>query len=114
MFPSNTIQNGLRVTSVSSIATAAINVDTTDVYVVSNLTSSLVVAKPDGTPSDEQYLEIRIKDSGTSRSLAFHSVFVSRGGLIPASTIIGKWTILTCLYNTNLSTWDLISTSVSI
>lgn len=91
-----------RVFGTTSSATPAINVDSTDEYVIiaqataiTSMTSGLT-----GTPQDGQSLIIRIKDNGTARAITWGSSFQSSdSSTLITTTVIGKTHILGFKYD---------------
>lgn len=99
-----------RVTSVTSIGTAAPNSDTTDVYEITAQASSLQFNAPGGSPQDGQTLIIRIKDNGTAQSIAYTADYRAVGITLPTATLgSSKVLYLGLVYNLQDTKWDCLS-----
>lgn len=99
-----------RTTSVTSSSSPTPNWDTTDVYVITTLAASATLGAPTGTPADGQTMLIRIKDNGTTRSLAYNATYRGIGVTPPSDTGAGgKITYLGCVWNAQDSTVDIIA-----
>ncbi len=98
-----------RVTSLASIATADINVETTDLYSITALAVNVAIGNLTGTPTNGQLLTIRVKDDGTPRLITYDSNnFVSELTL-PTTTTVGATLYYNCVYNSNSNKFDIIS-----
>jgi hypothetical protein len=53
-------------------------------------------------------LEIRIKDNGTARTLAFNAIYRAVGVTLPTTTVISKTLYLFCRYNSTDTKWDVL------
>lgn len=96
----------------SSVASAATITPDADVYTVSALATSAVVAAPTGTPIDGQVLVLRLKDNGTSQALSWNAIYSNVSGLDPLNaTTINKWHIICCQYNSAATKWHIVSIS---
>lgn len=89
-----------RVNTTTSSATPAINTDTTDIFTITALAANItsMTTSLTGTPTGGQQLLIRIKDSGTARTIAWGTSFASSGvATLLATTVISKthWVALT-------------------
>jgi hypothetical protein len=73
-----------RTISLTDAATVTINVDLTDVGILSSLSQTTTIANPTGTPADNQSLIIRITSS-SSQTLSFGNQF-NAGSSIPLPT----------------------------
>lgn len=99
-----------RVASTTSSASPAPNANTTDIF---SLTAQAVTGAfqvPTGTATDGQGLVVRIKDSGTARTLTWDSGtggYTAGGISLPTATIAGKYTHVGFLYVTanSLNKW---------
>jgi hypothetical protein len=96
-----------RVTTITSSATPAINTDNCDsvnitalAAAITSMTSSLT-----GSPLNFQKLTIRIKDDGTARAIAWGASFEAKGCNLPASTVAGKVTTVTLIYDSIAAKW---------
>ena len=98
-----------RVSTIASSATPTPNADTDDIYTVTALTTGATFGAPSGTPTEGQKLIIRIKDDGTSRSLAWNSIYRIIGTTLPIATAISKTLYVGCIYNNTDTKWDVVS-----
>ncbi|MDM2096409.1 glycosyl hydrolase family 28-related protein [Mycobacteroides abscessus] len=102
------------VATVTSSATPTINVDATNVVTlttsvdITSMTTNLT-----GTPHDGQELEIRIRDSGTQRTIAWGASFAALEGLVlPTKTLANTRTLIcTFVYYASSSAWYLQQTN---
>ena len=103
-----------RVISITSSATPAINTDNADAVTITALAANVTsfTTNLTGTPGNFDQLFIRIKDDGTSRTLAWGTSFSSRGATLPTATTAGKTHSVLLIYNAVTSTWDCVSTAV--
>lgn len=99
-----------RVVLTTDDATAVIDVDITDEYVltaVANATTFTVA----GTPVDGQKLIVRFKDAGVAKALTWTG-FTSRGATLPTTTVAGKWHNVGLKYNLTATTFDCVAAIV--
>jgi len=100
--------------TVASAATITPTSDTTNQYTVTALATAATIAIPTGTPADGQRLTIRFKDDGTARALTWTT---SAGGYrvigttLPTTTVLSKVLYVGCIYNSQDSFWDVVSTA---
>lgn len=100
----------LRIGTTASSATPTPDADANDVYTVTALAAGATFGAPTGTPTDGQILRIRVKDNGTSRSLAFNAVYRFSSDLAaPSATTINKTLYLVFIWNAADSKWDNLS-----
>lgn len=79
-------------------------------YVTAAANGTLTFAAPSGTPTNGNILTIRIKDNGTSRTLAWNAIYRASPDLpLPGTTVISKTIYVQFLYNSADATWDLIT-----
>jgi hypothetical protein len=88
------------------------NITITDQLNIDALSLSTTIADPSGVPTDGQQLLIRIKDDGTSRALAYGSIYRAIGVDLPLATVAGKVLYIGCRYNAADSRWDVIAVGV--
>lgn len=70
-----------------SSASPVINVDTTDLFEITALATSVTSMTISGTPNQCQKLMIRIADGGIERAITWGSAFINSGiAALPAST----------------------------
>ena len=78
-----------RAVSYADNATVTLNVDTTDIAVIAALSQTTNFANPTGTPTDGQYITIRVT-TAASQSVTWGTAFAaSAGGTLPATTTGG-------------------------
>lgn len=95
----------------ASTGTPTPSADTDDGYVINALAANATFGAPTGTPGNHQRLLIQIKDNGTSRTLAWNAIYVAAGPALPTATTISKWLTLLFVYNTSITSWQLIATA---
>jgi hypothetical protein len=96
-----------RIVSTTDDATAVIDCDVTDEYVltaVANATTFTVT----GTPTNGQKLIIRFKDAGVAKDLTFTG-FTAVGVTLPTTTVASKTHYVGAVYNSAASTWDVLA-----
>jgi hypothetical protein len=98
-----------RIISVASSATPTPDVSTTDQYVITALSVAAAFGAPTGTPLNGQKLTIRIKDNGTARALTWNAIYRVIGTTLPTTTVISKVVYVGCIYNSDETTWDVVS-----
>jgi hypothetical protein len=96
-----------RVVTTTDDATAAINVDVTDVYELSAVANATVFTLT-GTPTDGQTLVVRFKDAGAGKGLTWTG-FTAVGVTLPTTTVASKWHYVGCIYNSAASQWQAIA-----
>lgn len=98
-----------RVTTIASSATPTPNSDSTDLYDISALAANATFGAPTGTPTDGRVLEIRVKDNGASKTLAFNAIYRFSDDIpAPSATTINKVLYMVFQYNANDSKWDCV------
>lgn len=98
-----------RIISTASTATLTIDVDATDVAVITAQAAGLTVAAPTGSPFNGQRLMIRIKDNGTARSISWNAIFRAIGVTLPTTTVISKTHYIGAAYNSADSKYDVLA-----
>lgn len=99
-----------RTASITSSATPTPDSTNTDLYEITALATAPTFGAPTGTPANGQGLEIRVKDNGTSRALAFNTIYRAGTDLaLPTATVISKWTYMGFIYNAVDTRWDLVA-----
>ena len=97
-----------RVNINTTYATAP-NADTTDLYIISWLSSWVTIWNITGSPAEWQQLEMRIKDNWTTRALGWGTIYRnSPTYTFPSGTSTWKWMYLILQYNATDTKWDLI------
>lgn len=66
-------------------------------------------AAPSGTPVDSQKLLIRITDNGTAQALAWNAIYRAVGTTLPTTTVANKTTYVGCIYNSDVTKWDVVA-----
>lgn len=91
-------------------ATPTPNSASTDIFVLTALAEAANFQAPSGAPIQGQQLQIRIKDNGTVRALAFNAIYRNSSDLIlPSTTVAGKTLYLGFEYNVEAVKWDFIA-----
>jgi len=79
-------------------------------FTVTALAAAAAFAAPSGTPTEGNYLTIRIKSDATARALSWNAIY--RAGTdvaLPTTTTASKTLYLGFRYNASDSTWDLLA-----
>ena len=107
-----TIENaiGQRSNTVASSATPSINTDTTDIFTITALAAAItsMTTNLSGTPVNGQKLIVRILDNGTARAITWGASFVNRGGTLPTTTTLSKYSYVGLIYNSTAAVWDCV------
>lgn len=98
-----------RVTSTTSSSAPTPNVANEDIYILTALAANATFGSPTGTPVQGTKLLIRIKDNGTSRTLAWNAIYRAIGVTLPTATTISKTLYVGCVYNSTDSKFDVIA-----
>jgi len=98
----------------SSIAAAVINVNITDQYNITSLSTATTFSTTSTTnPNDGQKLMIRVLDNGTSQTLTWTTgttnSFRIIGVTLPTNTVASKLVYVGCVYNASSSRWDVVA-----
>lgn len=105
-----TFNNAVAVTPTSTTSGATITPTlTSTMYIVSALAVGATIAAPTGTPTDGQTLIIRIRDNGTSQTLAWNSVYNVIQVTLPTATTASNTHYIGCKFNAATSKWDVLS-----
>lgn len=79
-------------------------------YDLTALATTATFGVPTGTPINHATLTVRVKDDGTSRNLAWNAIYRASTDLpLPGATTLGKYIYIKFMYNSQSSTWDLLS-----
>ena len=97
-----------RVVSEASNAAPEIDLDSTDMYILTALGEAADFAPPIGSYTEGVPLLIRILDDGTPRALTWDAVFRAVGTTLPTTTVAGKTLYLGCFVNAEDSTIDVV------
>jgi len=103
-----------RVVSTTSTATITPDIDVTDQYNITALSTATAFGTPTGTPSPGQKLIIRIRDNGTARALSYSALWRAFGVSLPTTTTINRTLYFGCIYNNTESFWDVVSVSEQV
>jgi hypothetical protein len=79
-----------------------------DIVVITAQTTAVLFANPTGTPVQGQVILVRIKDDGTARAITFDTQYRAVGVLLPTTTIAGKITYFSMIYNSTDTKWDVV------
>lgn len=96
-------------TSSTSNTTPTPDVSTTDEYIATAMTVNMVFGAPTGTPVQGTKLIIRIKDSGSARTLGWNATYVPIGVTLPTTTVANKLIYVGCIYNSTVPQWDVVA-----
>lgn len=94
------------VTTITSSATPSPDCDTDEVFVITALAVTAVIAAPAGTPNDRQILEIEIRDNNSPQNYSFNAAYGFSVDL-PAQTVTSpnKWVYYLFEYNATAAKW---------
>jgi hypothetical protein len=84
-------------------------VGSTRMYIVTALSGNTTIAAPTGTPVEGQALTLRIKDSGTIRTISWNAIYRAIGLTLPTATVAGKEMYISLIYNSVATKWDVVS-----
>ena len=104
---SNVIEEITSVTSNSSITPTGGSLR--NYLKVTALAEGTTINAPSGTPADGNMLLMRIKDNGTSRTIAYNAIFRNVGVTAKTATTASKTIYQLARYNSADSKWDVIS-----
>lgn len=103
-----------RITTAASTATLTPNADTQDVTALTAQAAALSIAAPIGTPTNGQALIIRVRDNGTSRTVAWNAAYTAFTPTdLRTATVVGKTLLFHFIYNTTESQWQLLHSNAS-
>lgn len=100
--------------NVQSVVSAATVTPTSanDEVIITAQAVALTLANPTGTPSEGQALTIRIKDDGTSQTIAYDTQYRALGVTLPTTTTVSKILYLGLIYNSTDTKWDVVGVSL--
>lgn len=100
-----------RIPVVQTVASAATVTPTfaDDMVKVTAQAEALALANPTGTPVPALGMVIRIKDNGTARAITYGTQYRRVGVALPATTVVGKTTYLSMIYNSDDTKWDVVA-----
>jgi hypothetical protein len=100
-----------RVVTIVSSATPAVNTDLYDAVSITALATGISSISITGSPNNFDKLLFRIKDNGTSRTIAWGTSFVQMGASLPTSTVAGKILTIGFIYDSILTKWGCVVTT---
>lgn len=92
-----------RIGTTASSATPSINTDSVDQYNITALAAAITSVTVSGTPTDGQELDVRVKDDGTARAIAWGSSFT--GTLLSTTAGGGKTHLQRLKYDAAAAKW---------
>lgn len=100
-----------RVNTTTSSGTPSINSDTTDLFTITALAANITsfTTNLTGTPVNGDFLEIRILDNGTARTLAFGTSFAATTIALPTTTVISTTLRVLFEWNSASSKWECVA-----
>lgn len=100
-----------RYQTATTLTSIAPNIDQYEQININAQAGALTIAAPTGTPYERQKFIIRIRDNGTARTLTWNSTYTPIGVTLPTQTRgnVNKVLYVGCIYNANLSRWDVIA-----
>ena len=90
-----TLVNVQSVTSSATVTATSLN----ELVSITAQAVNLTLDNPTGTFRDGQILNYRILDNGTARTITFGSKFLGFGSALPTTTVLSKYLLLSCQYN---------------
>jgi hypothetical protein len=104
----NLPSSGLVVDSMTSGANITASVNDTQ-YNVTALAVSANVTAPTGVAQDGQKLTYRIIDNGSAQTLTWDPIYQVIGTTLPVTTVASKYVYVGVIYNSQETTWDVVS-----
>jgi len=102
-----------RCTTIANPASITPDADVFDQYCVTGQAQTLTINAPTGTPVGGQKLIIRVKDDGTSRTLAWNAIYKAYTGVtLSTATTLGKTMYWGFVYNVTDTKWDALASQV--
>ena len=98
-----------RTTAFTSTSSISPDVYSYDQYSVTSLNTGLTINAPSGSPLDGTKLLFRIADNGAPQSITWNATYRVIGTTLPTTTTAGTTVYIGCIYNGNLSVWDVIA-----
>lgn len=98
----------MRVNSVTSGANITTNTDSFDAVSITALAVGTTIDFS-GTPTNFQKMIVRIKDNGTSQTLAYGVSLVAMGVTPPTATIVGKTATIGFIYDSIATQWGCVA-----
>lgn len=98
-----------RITSSGYSSPLVVNIDTTDLQIMTDISGTLTIGSPTGTVYSGQKFLLRLKDDGIARTLSWNAVFRGIGITLPTTTYASKLMYFGFIYNVNDLKWDCIA-----
>lgn len=103
-----------RLVTIASTGTLTPNANNTDIAAITAQAAALTIAAPTGTPVDGQSLTIRIRDNGTSRTIAWNAAYTAFTAIdLRTTTVTGKTLLFQFIYCLAEAQWQLIHSNAS-
>jgi len=102
-----------RVLTIVSNANPAVNTDLYDAVSITALATGIasMTTNLTGSPNNFDKLLFRIKDDGTTRTIAWGASFVAMGTPLPSATVAGKILTVGFIYDSILAKWGCVVTA---
>jgi hypothetical protein len=99
-----------RVNTITSSATPAINTDTTDLFTITALATTItsMTSGLTGTPNNGDLLEVRILDAGSAEGITWGTSFASTTVTLPTTTVSSTTLRILLEWNSASSKWECI------
>jgi hypothetical protein len=100
-----------RYETITTTTSIAPNIDQYEQININAQAGALTIAVPSGTPYERQKFIIRIRDDGTAHTLNWNNIYTPIGVTLPTQTRgdVNKVLYVGCIYNANLTRWDVIA-----
>ena len=109
LFVKNAVLKSPTVQQLASTASFIINTDLQTDGVLTAIAITTIIGAPIGNPVQGQKLTFRFKDNGVSQTLTWNGIFREIGVTLPTSTNPGKLIYVDCKYNSDDTSWDVLS-----
>lgn len=101
-------RNQKRVISITYDAAPQANCSNCDIFNVTAASGTITFGIPIGSPVDGEMILYRIKDNGTSRTLAWNAIFREGVATLPTETLCVVTYVLV-IYNAADNKWDVLA-----
>lgn len=101
--------NRRNVVSITTASSYTINTDVYDTLSITALAGTINTIAVSGTPNNFDTLIVRIKDNGTSQTIAWSTDFASYGSTLPTATTISKVLTVGFLYDSVAALWGCVA-----
>lgn len=102
-------RNQKRVISITYDAAPQANCSNCDIFDITAASGTVTFGLPIGTPVDTEMILYRIRDDGTSRTLAWNAIFRAGVASLPTETTVGKTTYVLVIHNATDNKWDCLA-----